>query len=128
MIAAGRRNEAVALLLEAATIHAELDSAGDLERIGASLRRLGEKPPRLRQSRPATGWKALTSTESNVSLLVVQGLTNPEIGRRLKISRRTVETHLSRIFGKLGVTNRTQLAAEVPKRLLASSPHTSRDS
>ena len=128
LIAAGRRNEAVALLLEAATIHAELDSAGDLERIGASLRRLGEKPPRLRQSRPATGWKALTSTESNVSLLVAQGLTNPEIGRRLKISRRTVETHLSRIFGKLGVANRTQLAAEVPKRLLASSPHTSRDS
>ena len=126
MMAAGRRDEAVALLLEAATIHAELDSAGDLERIGATLRRLGVKPPRARRSRPATGWEALTATESNVSLLVAQGLTNPEIGRRLQISRRTVETHLSRIFGKVGLANRTQLAAEVPERLLTSQPRASR--
>jgi DNA-binding CsgD family transcriptional regulator len=44
--------------------------------------------------------------------LVSQGLTNVEIGRRLFISRRTVETHLSHIFGKLGVSSRVQLAAQ----------------
>jgi len=66
--------------------------------------------------------------ESDVSPLVGQGLTNPEIGRRLQISRGTVETHRSRIFDKAGLANRTRLAADVPKRLLASQPHTSPDS
>jgi Bacterial regulatory proteins, luxR family len=42
---------------------------------------------------------------------VTEGLTNAEVGRRLFISRRTVETHLSHVFGKLGVSSRVQLAA-----------------
>jgi DNA-binding CsgD family transcriptional regulator len=46
---------------------------------------------------------------------VSQGLTNVEIGRRLFISRRTVETHLSHIFGKLGVSSRVQLAAQATR-------------
>jgi DNA-binding NarL/FixJ family response regulator len=41
---------------------------------------------------------------------VVDGLTNPEIGTRLLMSRGTVKTHLSHVFAKLGVANRTELA------------------
>ena len=38
------------------------------------------------------------------------GLTNPEIGARLFMSRSTVKTHLSHVYAKLGVANRTELA------------------
>jgi DNA-binding CsgD family transcriptional regulator len=74
---------------------------------------------RVRQ-RPLRGWESLTPTELEVVRLVTQGLTNVEIGRRLFISRRTVETHLSHIFGKLGVSSRGELTAQAsrtrPKR------------
>jgi DNA-binding NarL/FixJ family response regulator len=43
--------------------------------------------------------------------LVADGLTNPEIGSRLFISRATVKTHLSHVYAKLDVSNRTELAA-----------------
>ena len=43
--------------------------------------------------------------------LAVDGLTNPEIGARLFMSRSTVKTHLSHVYAKLGVANRTELAA-----------------
>ena len=54
--------------------------------------------------------------ESEVVALVGDGLTNPEIGARLFISRRTVESHLGHVFRKLDVRNRTQLVAAHAKR------------
>jgi DNA-binding NarL/FixJ family response regulator len=42
--------------------------------------------------------------------LVGEGLTNPEIGSRLFMSRATVKTHLSHVYAKLGIANRTELA------------------
>ncbi len=66
--------------------------------------------------RPSTGWASLTPAERQVATLVAGGLTNPQIGERLFISRRTVQTHLSHIFAKLGVSTRAELAAEVTRR------------
>ena len=63
------------------------------------------------RNRPSTGWGSLTPTELDVVRLVAEGLTNPEIGARLFISRATVKTHLSHVYAKLGVSNRTELAA-----------------
>jgi DNA-binding CsgD family transcriptional regulator/tetratricopeptide (TPR) repeat protein len=63
------------------------------------------------RGRPATGWASLTPTELDVVGLVAEGLTNPEIGSRLFISRATVKTHLSHVYAKLDVSNRTELAA-----------------
>jgi DNA-binding CsgD family transcriptional regulator len=63
------------------------------------------------RDRPATGWASLTPTELDVVGLVAEGLTNPEIGSRLFISRATVKTHLSHVYSKLDVSNRTELAA-----------------
>ena len=48
--------------------------------------------------------------------LVVEGLTNPQIGERLYVSRRTVQTHLAHIFAKLQLSSRAQLAAEATRR------------
>jgi len=59
---------------------------------------------------------ALTATEQRVMELASQGLTNPEIGSRLFISKRTVATHLSHIFGKLGISSRVELAAAALRR------------
>jgi predicted ATPase/class 3 adenylate cyclase/DNA-binding CsgD family transcriptional regulator len=62
------------------------------------------------RSRPTIGWASLTPTELKVVALVVEGHTNPEIGARLFMSKATVKTHLSHVYAKLGVGNRTELA------------------
>jgi len=47
---------------------------------------------------------------------VAEGLSNPQIGDRLYISHRTVQTHLAHVFAKLDISARAQLAAEVTRR------------
>jgi len=66
--------------------------------------------------RPASGWASLTPTELDVIATIAEGLTNPQIGARLFMSNGTVKTHLSHIYTKLDVANRTQLAAAVSAR------------
>jgi predicted ATPase/DNA-binding CsgD family transcriptional regulator len=66
---------------------------------------------RGRRSRPALGWESLTPTELAVAAAVADGLSNPQIAARMFISRRTVTTHLTSIFRKLGISGRTELAA-----------------
>jgi predicted ATPase/DNA-binding CsgD family transcriptional regulator len=63
------------------------------------------------RGRPVDGWDSLTPTERSVVALAAEGLSNPQIGARLFMSRSTVKTHLSHVYAKLGVTNRTELAA-----------------
>jgi predicted ATPase/DNA-binding CsgD family transcriptional regulator len=77
---------------------------------------------RGRRGRPAAGWSSLTPTEVEVVRLVAEGLTNPQIGARLFMSRGTVKTHLSHIFVKLDTTNRAQLAAAATDRGLPPDP------
>ena len=69
-----------------------------------------------RGHRPSSGWASLTPTEREVVTLIVEGQSNPEVAARLYMSRSTVKAHLSHIFAKLGVTNRTELAAVVAAR------------
>ena len=66
--------------------------------------------------RPATGWASLTPTELRVARAVADGLSNPQIAERMFISRRTVATHLTSIFRKLGVSARAELAALAVRR------------
>ena len=75
---------------------------------------------RGRRGRPATGWSSLTPTELEVVRLVAEGLTNPQIGARLFMSRGTVKTHLSHVFTKLDTANRTELAAAAIDRGLST--------
>ncbi|MFC4589239.1 response regulator [Sphaerisporangium corydalis] len=51
--------------------------------------------------------ESLSKRETEVLALVARGLTNAEVGRALFISEATVKTHLLRVFGKLGVSDRT---------------------
>jgi DNA-binding CsgD family transcriptional regulator len=71
---------------------------------------------RGRRRRPATGWPALTPTELRVARAVTDGLSNPQIAERMFISRRTVATHLTSIFRKLGISSRAELAAVAVRR------------
>ena len=73
----------------------------------AKARRIGVSLRPGRSSRV----RGLSEVEELVAGLAVDGLTNREIGERLFISARTVETHLGRVFAKLGVKNRVQLTA-----------------
>ena len=56
---------------------------------------------------------ALTPQELQVALMVASGATNREAGSRLFLSAKTIEAHLGRIYRKLGVRSRTELAALV---------------
>ena len=67
------------------------------------------------RKRPASGWGALTPTERDVVRLVSEGLGNKDIATRLFVSPRTVQTHLTHVYTKLGVTSRVQLAQEAAR-------------
>jgi len=82
---------------------------------------LRERGVRFRNTRPdvvSAGWGSLTPTENLVSELAAAGLSNAAIAERLRISRRTVESHLLRTYRKLGVSSRIELLhlkAEPPR-------------
>lgn len=66
--------------------------------------------------RAAAGWAGLTRSEEQVARLAAAGLTNRQIGGRLFISPRTVQTHLSHVFAKLGVASRRELCDQAAAR------------
>ena len=112
---AGRRDEAVPLIDEALTVFDSVGAIRDVARAGTTIRSLGVRRGR-RPRRPSTGWQALTPAERGVVRLVVEGLTNPQIAKRLFVSRYTVDTHLKHVFTKLGIGSRSELAAEAARR------------
>ena len=69
--------------------------------------------------RPASGWASLTPTELDVVRLVGEGLSNKDVATRLFVSPRTVESHLTHVYTKLGVSSRVQLAQEATRRAAA---------
>jgi predicted ATPase/DNA-binding CsgD family transcriptional regulator len=104
------------------TAHAALDSTdatacwdagGELaleDAVAYARRGRGER------QRPQIGWPSLTPAEREVVRLVAEGHTNAEIGQRLFISVNTVKKHLSRVYAKLDVGGRADLAAQVARR------------
>ena len=62
------------------------------------------------------GWDSLTPTETKITALVAEGLSNPQIAARLFLSRRTVATHVSHILSKLDVHSRIDIAREAARR------------
>ena len=73
------------------------------------------KRGRGQRKRPSSGWASLTPTELDVVRLVSDGLANNDIATRLFVSPRTVQSHLTHVYAKLGVTSRVQLVQEAAR-------------
>jgi DNA-binding CsgD family transcriptional regulator len=99
--AAGTRREAARLAGAAMSLE---------EAIAYAQRGHGER------KRPSTGWASLTPTELDVVRLVQEGLGNKEIAARLFVSHRTVQTHLTHVYAKLGITSRVALAQQAARQ------------
>jgi DNA-binding CsgD family transcriptional regulator/tetratricopeptide (TPR) repeat protein len=100
-------------LREAVDVYTGLGANWDIARADGRLRSAGVRRSRSGKRRPATGWAALTPTEIKVARLVAEGLSNPEVGGRLFLSRYTVQTHVAAILTKLQIHSRVGIAAEV---------------
>jgi DNA-binding CsgD family transcriptional regulator len=79
------------------------------EAIAYAQRSRGER------KRPTSGWASLTPMERDVVALVREGLGNKDIGARLFISPRTVQSHLTHVYAKLGIASRIELATEAAR-------------
>ncbi|MFI0528381.1 MAG: LuxR C-terminal-related transcriptional regulator, partial [Ilumatobacteraceae bacterium] len=88
------------------------------EAVAYALRARGER------RRPTTGWDSLTPTERQVIELVRSGHTNREVAAQLLMGVETVKTHLSHVFTKLGLSNRSQLTALATERTAKPGPLT----
>ncbi|HEU4657554.1 MAG TPA: LuxR C-terminal-related transcriptional regulator, partial [Capillimicrobium sp.] len=104
---AGLRTEARQPLAEARDLAHRCGAAALERRCAEELLMAGARPRRVALS----GVESLTAAERRVADLAARGLRNREIADELFVTLKTVEVHLSRIYGKLGIQNRTQLAA-----------------
>jgi DNA-binding NarL/FixJ family response regulator len=99
---------------------AALDAVGAnryRDEAASELRALGKRVarPKRRRESIGEGIDSLSDREREVADLVAQGHTNKEIAAELYLSEKTVESHLSRIFGKLGASKRAQVAAAMER-------------
>jgi DNA-binding CsgD family transcriptional regulator len=87
---------------------ATFDALGLLRYAERARRELRASGERARRRAPG-GWAELSPQELQIAQFAADGLSNREIGEQLYLSHRTVESHLYRLFPKLGVTSRAQL-------------------
>jgi DNA-binding CsgD family transcriptional regulator len=104
-----RRAEARAILTMALSTFEALGAEPWAEQARAELRAAGASPALS----PTGSLMALTPQELQIALVVAGGATNREAAAALFISPKTVEFHLSHVYGKLGVRSRTELALEM---------------
>jgi DNA-binding CsgD family transcriptional regulator len=106
----GRTEQARQAAAEALAVCGRIGADADARHIAQRLRAHGVRA-QGRLARPSTGWAALTATERRVAELVGEGKSNPDIAAELRLSRRTVETHVSHILAKLGARSRREIVA-----------------
>ena len=102
-----RRVDAREQLRIAHAMLADMSAEAFAERARRELRATGETV----RKRTADTLDELTPQEAQVARLAADGQTNPEIGAQLFLSPRTVEWHLGKVFNKLGISSRKELAS-----------------
>ena len=115
----GRRVDAREQLRTAHRMFAEMGMEGFAERGRRELAATGETV-RKRQDETRDD---LTAQEEQIAQLARDGLTNAEIGGQLFLSPRTVEWHLKKVFGKLGISSRLGLHDALPTRVQGVTTH-----
>jgi DNA-binding CsgD family transcriptional regulator len=117
----GNRDVAVARLQEAHTLYKQLGAPDSAARVRAQLLAAGVRVRHWRQAdRPAFGWESLTDTEQRVVHLVARGLTNRQIASQMYLSIHTIAFHLRRVYCKLDISSRVQLATMAAERVKVS--------
>jgi DNA-binding CsgD family transcriptional regulator len=106
---AGARTDAEPALREGLQLAAAMGAVPLVEAARHELRALGLRPRRL----AVTGPESLTPTERRVAELAASGLTNRQVAEALFVTVKTVETHLGRVYAKLGIGARAELAARI---------------
>jgi DNA-binding NarL/FixJ family response regulator len=108
--------EAAAGALGRAKYDAEFGAGKRLSREGAVGLALGEPHPASASRIDGTGVGVLAKREADVARLIADGLSNKQIGARLFISERTVDSHVRSILNKLGFSSRAQIASWIASR------------
>jgi DNA-binding CsgD family transcriptional regulator len=103
---AGKRRQADAVISTARELYLSLGAHTYVARCDRELKAGG-----LHQIRGSRDGVELTPQEEAVTALVAQGLSNREVAAELFVSPKTVQYHLTRIYAKLGVRTRSELAA-----------------
>jgi DNA-binding CsgD family transcriptional regulator len=108
----GNRPAAVDRLHEAYDLYQGMEAADCMDRVRARLRAAGVRVRHWSYAdRPAFGWDSLTDTERRIVVLVAQGCSNRLIASQMFLSVHTIAFHLRRVFCKLDVSSRVQLAS-----------------
>ncbi|MFJ7146823.1 LuxR C-terminal-related transcriptional regulator [Streptomyces sp. NPDC100445] len=102
--------EAVGYFECAMRAYTHMGSLRDSSRVMSRLRSINASPRSRERCRPRSGIRGLTDTEYAVAKLVSQGLTNGETAEQMFLSRHTVAFHLRKVFQKVGVKSRIELA------------------
>ena len=110
----GREEDARTALNEAVSLYEGLQARWDIRRAEGRLRPHGIRRGvrGQRGQRAAFGWGALTPTEVKIAAMVARGHSTSDIARGMFLSRRTVQTYISRILAKLGVKGRVDIVRE----------------
>jgi DNA-binding CsgD family transcriptional regulator len=114
----GRLREAREPLRTAEEMFAEIGMEAFAERAKGELVAAGGKP----SARVVEAYEELTPQEEQIARLARDGLTNTEIGAQLFLSPRTIEWHLGKVFGKLGIDSRSGLHGALPRQEREAAP------
>jgi DNA-binding CsgD family transcriptional regulator len=104
---ANRKRAARAALEDAVRILDGCGSSALADQARSELARVSGRPPQT---------SSMTATEEQIARLVAAGKSNHEVAQALSLSPKTVEWNLSKIYRKLGVRSRTELAAKLARR------------